>query len=141
MIKDVISYSTDIAVHFHSINQSKTRIQLSQKISSNNAVKFVTFFFNKCGLLTKLEATVCQWNSFAKQRGIFAASRPPTNEKEVNILYLLEGTRAMMTLNGAHAIILLCETVASFLALGSDNLCFDPANFDDPLSNYFTALP
>jgi hypothetical protein len=47
----------------------------------------------------------------------------------------------MMTSNRrTHAIILLCKTVASFLALGIDNLCFDLTQLDDPLSNYFPSL-
>jgi hypothetical protein len=79
----------------------------------------------------------------------FSASRPPTNEKELNTFYL-EGSRAMysnlpcprayMTSDGTHAIVSLRETVSSFLALGIDDLRFDPAQLEDPSSSYFSSL-
>jgi hypothetical protein len=90
----------------------------------------------------------CQRNNVSR-RGIFSASRPPTNEKELNTLYF-EGSRAMysnlpcpgayMASDGTHAIVSLRETVSSFLALGIDDLRFDPAQLEDPSSSYFSSL-
>ena len=45
-----------------------------------------------------------------------------------------------MTSEGTHAIVSLRETVLSFLALGIDDLRFDPAQLEDPSSSYFSSL-
>jgi hypothetical protein len=42
--------------------------------------------------------------------------------------------------DGTHTIISLRETFSSFLALGIDDLCFDPAQLEDPSSSYFCSL-
>jgi hypothetical protein len=44
-----------------------------------------------------------------------------------------------MTSDGTHAIVSLRETV-SFLALGIDDLRFDPAQLEDLSSSYFSSL-
>jgi hypothetical protein len=45
-----------------------------------------------------------------------------------------------MTPDGSHAIVSLRETFSSFVALGIDDLRFDPAQLEDPSSSYFCSL-
>jgi hypothetical protein len=146
IIKEVIYYFTDVASH----DLSNTSIQ--DKFSNETAPPNPFW-------------TCCHWTGFEsihhqpwrhrlrtqqciKQRN-FSASRPTTNEKELNTL-CFEGSRAMyknlpcprayMTPDGTHAIVSLRETFSSFLALGIDELCFDPAQLEDRSSSYFCSL-
>jgi hypothetical protein len=154
IIKEVIYHFTDVALHDLS-NPSvqdkfsnKVQLSLQTKLPHLSPSELTVIGSVLRSALTNLKATACQRNNVSR-REIFSASRPPTNEKELNTLYF-EGSRAMysnlpcsrayMTSDSTHAIVLLRETVSSFLALGIDNLCFDPAQLEDPLSYYFTSL-
>jgi hypothetical protein len=102
----------------------------------------------KAPFTTNLDTTACQCNNVSR-RGVFSASRPPTNEKELSTIYF-EGSRAMyanppcprafMTSDGTYDIISLQETVMLFIALRKDNICFDSAQLEDPWWSYLFSL-
>jgi hypothetical protein len=154
IIKEVIYYFTDVASHdlsnpsIQDKFSNEVQLSLQTKLPHLTPSELAVIGSVLKASLTNLEDTACARNNVSS-RGIFSASRPPTNEKELNTLYF-EGSRAIyanlpcptayMTPDGTHAIVSLRETFSSFLALGIDDLRFDPAQLEDPSSSYFCSL-
>jgi hypothetical protein len=99
IIKEVIYYFTDVASH--DLSNPSIQDKFSNEVELSLQTKLLHLSPSELSVigsvlkasLTNLEATACQRN-YVSRRGIFSASRPPTNKKELTTLYF-EGSRAM----------------------------------------------